>query len=93
MNDDTRNHVAALLAEPVLVSLGHGRFEPHIPGPDCPACKGTGYVILHGAPPSRFGPRMDAGCPSCRRSPQHWLGEVCTAKMVQLTLRDHPELR
>lgn len=93
MSEKAHAHVAALLAEPELIDIGNGRREPRIPGPDCHSCKGTGYVMLHGAPISRYGPRMDAGCPSCRRSPNHWLGEVCVAKMVQIVLRDHPELR
>jgi hypothetical protein len=86
-------HVSALLAEPVKVDLGHGRHEDLMPGPECRTCKGTGYVVLHGAPPSRFGPRLDPGCPACHRDPLRWLSERVQAKMVQLVLRSNPELR
>lgn len=86
-------HVTALLTEPVKVNLGYGRSWDFIPGLECFACKGTGYVVLHGAPPSRFGPRMDAGCPECHRDPRRFLDERVTAKMVQLVLRANPHLR
>jgi hypothetical protein len=84
--------VKGLLAEARQVNHA-GCYFDFIPGPDCDCCKGTGYSVMHGAPPKRYGPTLNPYCFSCGRKPDTWLHERVTAKAVQIVLREHPELR
>lgn len=57
-----------------------GRRYFRIPGPDCDACGGTGWSVVHGAPLRGDGlPIMNGYCVACRRDPQQFLHDRITA--------------
>lgn len=57
-----------------------GRRYFRIPGPDCDACGGTGWSVVHGAPLRGDGlPHMNGYCFACKRDPRQFLHDRITA--------------
>ncbi len=60
-----------------------GRRYFRIPGPDCDACGGTGWSVVHGLPRGRDGlPHMNGYCFACHRDPQKFITDRLSAMLA-----------